>query len=433
MLVFIDNFFGAIITTYALIYTASKLENYKINYKGILFYLTLICLTFISIFNYYQINVIFKLLFALIMMFIFFCILFKINKKSSLLLVIYTQMIIMVADGIGAVCLATVLNLNSYAIGNSMPKVLINLFISILIILLVKIPIIRKLYHQLKKVMNNIKIRSFIIFIIFLMFLTNIIATIIYSKLDFRLLIIFNITYTVFCFLLLNYLYKTKDNYVKVYDKYNTTLNSLKEYEYILDRYRISNHENKNELLTIRNMISKSDKKTISYIDKIVENKLKDNDRIMVEVSIIPSGGLRGLIYSKLLTMKNQKIDYQLQISNSIKTVDLISLDDILILDICKVVGVYLDNAIEEVTKLKKKYINICMYTDEKDLIIEITNNYKGNIDLEKLTNTGYTSKGKGHGYGLSLVNEIVLQNKKLISQNRISKNNFTQILKIKM
>ena len=229
------------------------------------------------------------------------------------------------------------------------------------------------------------------------------------------------------------YSFKTQNNYIKVYDKYNTTLNSLKEYEDILDRYKISNHENKNQLLTIRNMLPKTDKKIISYIDKIIENKLKDNEKAMAEACKIPAGGLRGLIYSKILVMKNSKINYILQISKTVKTVDLINLDDSLMLDICKVIGVYIDNAIEEVKKLKRKYINIEIYLEEKDLIISVSNNYVGMINLDKLEEKGYTSKGKDHGYGLSLTKEIIDSNKKLSNRKVITKDSFSQILKIKM
>ena len=52
---------------------------------------------------------------------------------------------------------------------------------------------------------------------------------------------------------------------------------------------------------------------------------------------------------------------------------------------------------------------------------------------MKRLEEKGYTSKGKGHGYGLTLAKSIIDNNKKLSSEKRISKNTFTQILKIKM
>jgi len=225
----------------------------------------------------------------------------------------------------------------------------------------------KKLYDFLIKITDRINRNKLIVFSLFIVVIANLLTMFLYYRVEFVYLLIFNTCLTLFCLSIVIYSFKTQNNYIKVYDKYNTTLNSLKEYEDILDRYRISNHENKNQLLTIRNMLPKTNKKIISYIDKIIENKLKDNEKAMVEACKIPAGGLRGLIYSKILVMKNLKINYILEISKEVKTVDLINLDDSLMLDMCQVIGVYIDNAIGEVKKLKKKYINIEIY-----LVIEI-------------------------------------------------------------
>ena len=180
-------------------------------------------------------------------------------------------------------------------------------------------------------------------------------------------------------------------------------------------------------------MLHKTNKKAISYIDSIVDNKLKDDEKIMYEASKIPAGGLRGLVYSKILTMKDLNIKYNLKISNDIKTVDLIKIDDYLMLDICKIIGVYLDNAIQEVENLEQKYINIELYLDCENLVISISNNYKGVIEIDKIEQKGYSSKGKNHGYGLALAKDIIENNKHLLNEKRITKEIFSQILKIKM
>ena len=222
--------------------------------------------------------------------------------------------------------------------------------------------------------------------------------------------------------------------YNKINDKYQTSISSLKEYENMIDKFRINNHENKNELMTIRNMIKTKDDKTIEYIDTLVNNKIKDNEKIMYKTSKIPEGGLRATIYSKLCLMDKYKIKYNLDIANDVRTVDLIKLNDELILNICKILGVFLDNSIEAVRKLKKKNIDIEIYIMDKKLCIDITNNFKGNIEIDKIGKQRITTKGNGHGYGLSLVNQIIKNNSDVLENEKsINSNNFTQTLMIKM
>ena len=228
---------------------------------------------------------------------------------------------------------------------------------------------------------------------------------------------------------------KIKANYNKINSKYETSISSLKEYEVMIDKFRVDTHENKNEFLTIRNMLKdKNSKETvIKYVDKIIDNKIKDNDKIMKKTSKIPEGGLRATIYSKLCLMDKLKIKYKLNISREVRTTDLINLDEDLILKICKILGVFLDNAIEAVKKLKKKEISIEIYILDEKLCIDITNNFEGNLDLDKINNIKYTTKGEGHGYGLTLVKQLLDESNKLENEKSINRDTFTQTLKIKM
>ena len=223
-----------------------------------------------------------------------------------------------------------------------------------------------------------------------------------------------------------------QENYRKINSKYETSISSLKEYEDIMDKYRIANHENKNQLLTIRNMVKTDDKTVPNYIDNLIDNKIKDNENIFYKTSKIPEGGLRATIYSKVCKMDELGINYTLDIANDVRTVDLINLGENIILDVCKIIGVFLDNAIEAVEKLDKKEIVVELFVMDSCLCIDISNNYDGSLDINEIEATRYTTKGDGHGYGLSLVNDILKCDKALINEKSINRDRFTQRLKIR-
>lgn len=139
------------------------------------------------------------------------------------------------------------------------------------------------------------------------------------------------------------------------------------------------------------------------------------------------------VVYSKMLTMKENDVDVDLIISRDIKDLYLSDIPDELAVEVCKIIGVYLDNALEEVSKYEEKIINIEFYAEKKTLCIAISNNFEGEIDFEKMDNPGYTTKENGHGYGLLLAHEIIESNDRLSSEREIKDNIFKQILKIKM
>ena len=154
--------------------------------------------------------------------------------------------------------------------------------------------------------------------------------------------------------------------------------------------------------------------KIIKHIEKIVDKKVKDDEELMFRTSTITDSMISSIIYSKMLTMKENNIDANLSVDRDIKDLYLSDMEEDLSVEVCKIIGVYLDNAIEEVTKLDKKLVNIEVYAEDKSLCIAVSNNYDGEIELDKLDEPGYTTKENGHGYGLSLVAEIVNDNEKL-------------------
>lgn len=402
--------------------------------KTQLYTIVLVILTILIYLNFSNIQIV-KIILMIIIMIIanfFFC---SHNIKKSIVASLITQTIIMLSEMLSVVIISHIYkeNTNNF-ISTDIGRFIINIIISVIALMFLFSKIPTKIYYIVVKYIENVKRTGFVVYslTIFIIAITSTAASYLHWSAE-NVLIINTILIIFFMFISLK-LAKTKSEYNDINKKYETSISSLRQYEAMIDKYRLYNHENKNELQTLRNLISKKNTKALKYIDGILEDKIKDNEKIMRKTFKIPEGGLRAIIYGKLCKMDELRIKYSLDIARDVRTVDLINMDEEIVLNICKILGVFLDNAIEAVKNLKEKQITIEIYLMDGKLCIDITNNFEGKLELDKLDKEKYTTKGKNHGYGLSLVKQIINDNSNIFENEKsISRNTFTQKLKIKM
>lgn len=430
----INNIIGALINSFAQIFIWSRLLNKKINFKSYKYYVVQIIFALLMLVNYILVNDVVRITVLIILMVLLCKFLNDTDYKETTIAVVLSQFIMMISEIIFVLIVTGIfrVNLNNflqYFVG----KIVGNLCISLIAMVMSFLKITNILFSKINNFFEKYHSKTIFLIMTILLLSINFIFLSIYYKYNFVYVFIVNAFISLVYFIICIHMLTTENKYTKINDKYNNTLNSLKEYEDILDVYRVSNHENKNQLLMIRNMIIKGDKDIPEYIDKIIDNKIKDDEKLMFDTNKIPAGGLRAVVYSKLLVMKDEKIDFNLIVDRKVRTVDLIELGEDLMLDVCRITGVFLDNAIEEVKDKENKRIIVELFTDEDELCIKISNNFSNTINIERIYDKGYTTKTNGHGYGLSLVKEITDKNKKLTNLTSIEKDMFTQLLKIKL
>lgn len=423
----------AFIMTSAIIYCWYKLSDLKIEFRSKKLYLSLFIVTIISALNFLIVNKYFRIILITTLLMFAYKFLYRSSLQKSVLTPIYTQVLIFFAELVYLILYMIVIGgqYDEKVLNNTLITVIANIIISFILVIFMQFKFTKKLYLKLINLTSKISPRQLTIFCTIGMLILNILIMISYYKIEFEYFIIINVCFIVFILLLIVYSFKTQNNYNIVSDNYNMAKNSLKDYEAMMTKYRIANHENKNMLLTVRAMIINKENNVPEYIDSIIENKLNDDEKLLLEMGVIPEGGLRATMYSEILKIKENKVKYNLNIDRRISTVDLIELDTNTTIDICKIISVFIDNSIEATRKLKKKVINIDMYISDSKLCIKVSNNYSGYIDISRVCDAGYTTKEKGHGYGLALVKNIILRNDLLENEMEISKNSFSQILKI--
>ena len=230
--------------------------------------------------------------------------------------------------------------------------------------------------------------------------------------------------------LVLYYLYvKECNNYIRLNQEYNTIFKYIQTFEDWIDNEQMYRHELKNNLSIIRSMTK--NKKIISKIDEMLKFSIILDENDIECLKDIPKGGLKGLIYYKIALAKNNKLNLTIEISHKVKKT-LKNINDKNLKQICIVLGVYLDNAMEAALKSKKKNVTLEIYESNNQLTFVISNTYKELIPINKMNFDGYTTKGEGHGRGLYYVNKLLSKSKNLHSEQMFLGKYFVQKLYVK-
>lgn len=234
-----------------------------------------------------------------------------------------------------------------------------------------------------------------------------------------------------FCFIGI-YMIKQKSEIDGFTDKYTKLAQYSKNEEGLLEEYRMMVHDNKNHLIAIDNMIPKECADAHDYIANLL-NKTQNNKYYwLTELKFVPSPELKGFMNYKILEMMNEKIDVEINISREIKKSSVKNYSSKDKENLYSIIGIYLDNAREAASESKEKSVSIQMYVEDNNIKLVIANTFKGDIDLEKIEEYGYSSKkGINRGNGLHIVNEIISRNNLFEKETGILDNYFYQELTI--
>lgn len=218
-------------------------------------------------------------------------------------------------------------------------------------------------------------------------------------------------------------------------NQYDKLLEFMVTYENEIENQRILRHEIKNEFRTIRAKIcdNQENKEIIEYIDEIVNDKYKVNKEKYAKFGYLPPNGIKGLCYFKTQEAEDKGINVSLNISKKIKESTIYNLDIKQQRDFGRILGVFLDNAIEASIESKEKQIGIEAYTNtKKEFKMIISNTYKNKIDKNKLGKESFSTKGKNRGHGLLLVKQLTGKNSIFETKTEIQENIYIQTIEIK-
>ena len=233
-----------------------------------------------------------------------------------------------------------------------------------------------------------------------------------------------------FIFIILYYFYAIeKSNYERLNEEYKILLNCVQTFEDWIDNEQMYKHELKNSLSVIRNMTN--NKNIIKKIDKILGVNISIDDEYIENLKYIPKNSMKGLIYYKIALAQKNKVEMVIEVSqNVVNSFKKISEEKIN--TICIILGIYLDNAIEEAQLTNEKKVTIEIYVIEQSLNIVISNSCRKVISLKEMSKKNSSTKGSNRGNGLYYVGKILRKNKWLKSNALFLNNYFIQKIIIK-
>ena len=191
-------------------------------------------------------------------------------------------------------------------------------------------------------------------------------------------------------------------------------------------------HDYINLLSSLEYVINQGDIDSIKsfYSDSINPSKesMKNDYSNIGTLEKIKLNSLKSILAVKILQAEENNINVSLEIIDDISQKLLIK-DTILI----RMIGIIIDNAIEETSLLDNGEIQIAIFSDKEYVYIIVKNNVRPTIEpLHVLKKEGFSTKGDNRGIGLSNLQELTENNSNIMLETQIKEGFFIQKMMIK-
>jgi len=219
--------------------------------------------------------------------------------------------------------------------------------------------------------------------------------------------------------------------------RYKRNLQEIETYyEYTLKIESINNemrkfrHDYVNILSTMSEFIREDDmpglrqyfnEQIVPMKDNLQTRSLKLNGIEKLKVREI-----KGLITTKILQAQEKEIAISIEVPDNIERIDMNTIE------LSRIIGITLDNAIEASEPLDDSLIRIAFFKEEESVTLIIMNKCDDDIPrVHELFEEGFSTKGKNRGLGLSTLKEITDNNENVLLDTVIENGFFVQKIEI--
>ena len=187
---------------------------------------------------------------------------------------------------------------------------------------------------------------------------------------------------------------------------YNKTLSILH------DNIRVFKHDFNNIVSTIGGFINNDDMPGLkNYYSQLQSDCMKVNNLALLNPNIINNPGVYSLLTAKYYKARELGIDVNLEFFLDLNELNMS------IYEFTRILGILLDNAIEEAEKCDEKIINISFrkFTNKHCQIVSIENTYNNkDVNIDKIFEKGMSGKENHSGLGLWEIRQILKKHNNL-------------------
>ena len=191
-------------------------------------------------------------------------------------------------------------------------------------------------------------------------------------------------------------------------------------------------HDFNNIILGLEGYITSNEVNNIKLRDYFYNNiknlntKIELDNIVLSHLNNIKVPSIKNLLTNKIISAQNNDFKVNISVEDEI---DNFYVNE---MQLSRILGIFLDNSLEAGLELdNNRFIELIILKANKTIVIQITNTFKNtNLDIDKINESGYSTKGENRGIGLSSANDIISKHN-MILNTRIEDNLFKQILTI--
>ncbi|MBM6219994.1 GHKL domain-containing protein [Staphylococcus epidermidis] len=218
--------------------------------------------------------------------------------------------------------------------------------------------------------------------------------------------------------------YKRKLQEIEAYYEYTLRIESIN------NEMRKFRHDYVNILTTLSDYIREDDMPGLRkyFNENIVpmKDKLKTRSIKMNGIEKLKVREIKGLITTKIIQAQEKRIPISIEVPDEIDRIDMNTVE------LSRIIGIIVDNAIEASENLEEPLINIAFIDNEESVTFIVMNKCSNDIPkIHELFEQGFSTKGDNRGLGLSTLKELTDSNENVLLDTVIENGYFVQKVEI--